>query len=486
VSSLPDLVLAHSGTALIHGESLSYAALAGRAERVAAKLASRRFGPGDVLAIHAPNIPPWAGIALGAMLRGGAVTGVHPAATPREVAAQVADAGAKVLVTAGGTAARGAGDVTTSDAAARGAVDVTTSDAAGGNPAPDVLAIGPELLDVPWPAPAVAVAPGDVAFLPYSSGTTGLPKGVMLTHANLVASVGQIGSALGFSERDVVLAIPPFCHVMGFIVTLMAPLAAGATVVTLPRFDFAEMVALIERHRVTVLVVPPPVMPALARLERALPSLELIVSGGAPLSPAVHEAVAARFPQAAVGQGYGLTETAVGISGPRRGEGTKPGTCGRPLPGTEVRVVDGELWARGPQVMAGYLNAPDATAAMLAPGGWLRTGDAGHLDGDGNVVVADRLKELIKVNAHAVAPAELEALLTTHPHVADAAVVGREDARAGQVPVAVVVPCGALDLAELTSWVATQVAPHKRIREVRVVAEIPRTASGKILRRALA
>jgi acyl-CoA synthetase (AMP-forming)/AMP-acid ligase II len=175
----------------------------------------------------------------------------------------------------------------------------------------------------------------------------------MLTNSNLVASVGQIGSALGLSERDVVLAIPPFCHVMGFIATLMAPLAAGATVVTLPRFDFAEMVGLIERHGVTVLVIPPPVMPALARLERALPSLELIVSGGAPLSAAVHEAVAGRFPQAAVGQGYGLTETAVGISGPRRGEGTKPGTCGRPLPGTEVRVVRGELWVRGPQVMAG-------------------------------------------------------------------------------------------------------------------------------------
>jgi acyl-CoA synthetase (AMP-forming)/AMP-acid ligase II len=464
VSSLLDLVFAHSGIALIQGpdgHSLSYDELAARAERVAAKLASRRFGPGDVLAVHAPNIPPWAGIALGAMLRGGAVTGMHAAATPREVATQVADAGAKVIATMPGA-----------EVARNGA-------------APGVLTIGPELLDVPWPAPAVAVGEDDVALLPYSSGTTGLPKGVMLTHRNLLASVGQIGSALGFSERDVVLALPPFCHVMGFIVTLMAPLAAGATVVTMPRFDFGEMAGLIERYGVTVLVVPPPVMLALARLERALPSLELIVSGGAPLSAAVHEAVAARFPHAAVGQGYGLTETAVGISGPRRGEGTKPGTCGRPLPGTEVRVVDGELWARGPQVMAGYLNAPEATAAMLAPGGWLRTGDAGRLDAEGNVVVADRLKELIKVNAHAVAPAELEALLTTHPHVADAAVVGRDDERAGQVPVAVVVPRGALDPAELTSWVATRVAPHKRIRAVRVVAEIPRTPSGKIVRRAL-
>jgi acyl-CoA synthetase (AMP-forming)/AMP-acid ligase II len=349
-----------------------------------------------------------------------------------------------------------------------------------------VLVVGSDLLDVPWPAPTVPVGRGDLAFLPFSSGTTGLPKGVMLTHANLVASIGQIREALGFSERDVVLAIPPFCHVMGFIVTLMAPLAAGATVVTMPRFDLAAMVGLIERHRVTALVVPPPVMLALARLDRRLPSLELIVSGGAPLGAALHEAVAARFPHAAVGQGYGLTETAVGISGPRRDEGTKPGTCGRPLPGTEVRVVDGELWARGPQVMAGYLNAPEATAAMIAPGGWLRTGDAGHLDHDGNVVVADRLKELIKVNAHAVAPAELEALLTTHPNVADAAVVGRDDNRAGQVPVAVVVARGALDPAELTSWMATQVAPHKRIREVCVVAEIPRTASGKIKRRDLA
>ncbi len=467
MSNLADLVLARSGTALIDGPSgqaLGYDELASRAERVAAKLASRGFGPGDVLAIHTPNIPPWAGLALGAMVRGGAVTGVHPAATPRELAAQVADAGARVVATTR---------------------EMRAASGEGRDGTPDVLVIGPELLDVPWPAAAVAVEAGDVAFLPYSSGTTGLPKGVMLTHANLVASVGQIGSALGLGERDVVLAIPPFCHVMGFIVTLMAPLAAGATVVTMPRFDFAAMLELVERHAVAVLVVPPPVMAGLARADRKLSSLELIVSGGAPLSPALHDAVAARFPHAAVGQGYGLTETAVGISGPRRAEGTRPGTCGRPLPGTEVRVVDGELWARGPQVMIGYLNAPDATAAMLAPGGWLRTGDAGHLDEDGNVVVVDRLKELIKVNAHAVAPAELEALLATHPHVADAAVVPRADERAGQVPVAVVVPRGTLDPAQLTSWVATQIAPHKRIREVRMVAEIPRTPSGKILRRAL-
>jgi acyl-CoA synthetase (AMP-forming)/AMP-acid ligase II len=277
---------------------------------------------------------------------------------------------------------------------------------------------------------------------------------------------------------------------MGFVVTLAAPLAAGATVVTFPRFDFEAMLGAIERHRITVLVVPPPVMLALARhpavAAHDLSSLELVISGGAPLGAELQEAVAARLPGAAVAQGYGLTETCVAISGPRRRRPTTPGSVGRPMPGTEVRLEDGELWVRGPQVMQGYLRAPDATADVLRPDGWLRTGDLVRIDEDGNLYVVDRLKELIKVNGLQVAPAELEALLHTHPGVSDAAVIRRPHARTGEVPVAVVVPSGDLEPRALATWVAERVAPHKRLGDVVLAGAIPRTPSGKILRRELA
>jgi len=240
--------------------------------------------------------------------------------------------------------------------------------------------------------------------------------------------------------------------------------------------------------------VPPPVIAALARhpaVDRHdLSPLELIVSGGAPLGAELQRAVAARFPHAAVGQGYGMTETAVAISGPTRAEGTAPGSVGRAMAGTELRIVGrrpdvGELWVRGPQVMLGYKDRPAETAAILDADGWLRTGDLVRRGAGGELYVIDRLKELIKVDAHQVAPAELEALLLTHPGVADAAVVGRPDARHGEVPVAAVVPAGALDRAALIAWVAERVAPYKRVRGVVAVDAIPRTPAGKVLRRVL-
>jgi acyl-CoA synthetase (AMP-forming)/AMP-acid ligase II len=234
--------------------------------------------------------------------------------------------------------------------------------------------------------------------------------------------------------------------------------------------------------------------------EADLGSLELVVCGGAALPAATQRALAARLPGATVGQAFGLTETTVGLSMPDRAAGSVPGTVGRVMPNTELRVVDpetgrdlgpgrpGELLVRGPQVMAGYLGRPEATAAMVDQDGWLRTGDLGLVDGDGSVVIVDRLKELIKVSGHQVAPAELEAVLAGHPAVADAAVLGRGDPDHGEVPVAVVVPRPGAnpDPGELLAWVAERVAPHKRVRAVRLAEAVPRTPSGKLLRRALA
>jgi acyl-CoA synthetase (AMP-forming)/AMP-acid ligase II len=462
------------------GDVVTFEALAARIDAVAAGLAAHGFRRGDVLALWAANGPTWAVAALGAMRAGGTVTGVPSTATVPEARIQLSDAGAAVLVV---DAARAA------DAAA----------AAEGTAVQRVVAMG-EALELPGGrVPARAAA--DVALLPYSSGTTGLPKGVVLTHANLIAAVHQVGVGLGLCARDVVLAVPPFAHVMGFVVCLLAPLAAGATVVVMPRFDFEEALALVARHRVTVLPVPPPVVAALAHhpaVERHdLTSLELIVSGGAPLGADLHRAVASRFPHAKVGQGYGLTETAVGVTMPDRATGTPPGTVGRVMPGTELRVVDpttwadlgpgepGELWVRGPQVMAGYLHRPEATAEIFTRDGWLRTGDLAEVDADGTVAIVDRLKELIKVRGLQVAPAELEAVLLGHPHVADAAVIPRPDDRAGEVPIAVVVPRGGLDPDGLRAWVAERVAPHKRLAGVRIAERIPRTPAGKVLRRRL-
>jgi len=252
------------------------------------------------------------------------------------------------------------------------------------------------------------------------------------------------------------------------MVTLAVPLCSGATVVTMARFDPGRLLELVARHRVTVLVGAPPMLRVLVGHPDAagadLGSLELVVCGGAALPATVQRALAARLPGATVGQAFGLTETTVGVSMPDRDAGSVPGTVGRLMPNTELRVVDpatgrdlgpgqaGELLARGPQVMAGYLRRPDATAAMVDRDGWLHTGDLGLVDGDGNLVIVDRLKE-----AH------------------------------GEVPVAVVVPRpgAAADAEELRAWVAGRVAPHKRLRAVRLAAAIPRTPSGKLLRRDL-
>jgi acyl-CoA synthetase (AMP-forming)/AMP-acid ligase II len=444
---------------------VSYAALARQIDQVAAELTGRGFAPGDVLALRAPNTPAWAAVALGAMAAGGAVTGVSPLATEAEAAAQVADASAATLVTEPQSMASS-------------------------------LAAAPGL----GPSPGVTVDPAQLALLPYSSGTTGLPKPVMLSHANLTVAARQLGAGLGLSPRDRFLALAPLAHVMGFVVSLCAPLAAGATVVMLPRFELPALLEAIQRHRVTVVAVPPPVLAALARDPAVgrydLSAVEVLVCGGAPVSRDLQAEAAGRFPGAMVGQGYGLTETSAVIPVPDRA-GMVPGSVGRLAPGTELRLVDtatgrdtspgepGELLVRGPQVMAGYLGRPEATAEILGAGGWLRTGDLGRVDADGNLFIVDRLKELIKVNAFQVAPAEIEALLASHPQVADAAVIPRPDERTGEAPVAVVVARGPLEPGQLIAWVAGRVAPHKRIRAVRLVREIPRTPSGKILRRLL-
>jgi acyl-CoA synthetase (AMP-forming)/AMP-acid ligase II len=336
--------------------------------------------------------------------------------------------------------------------------------------------------------------------MPYSSGTTGLPKGVTLTHYNLVANICQT-QALFPIELERVIAVLPFYHIYGLTVLLNISLHRGDTIITMPRFDLEQFLQLMQQHKVTRAYLVPPIVLALAKhplvSKYDLSGLLSVNSGAAPLGDNIEQACADRL-GCFVAQGYGLTETSPVISTTpidpalRRG-----GSAGLLIPNTECKVVDpgsgkeldaneqGEIWVRGPQIMKGYLNQPEATAAMLGSDGWLHTGDIGYVDGDGYLFVVDRLKELIKYKGFQVAPAELESLLLKHPAVADAAVIPHPDLEAGEVPKAFVVMKGAATADELMAFVNEQVAPYKKIRMVETVTEIPKSAAGKILRRTL-
>ena len=330
---------------------------------------------------------------------------------------------------------------------------------------------------------------GDVALLLSSSGTTGLPKLVALSHRAAVTSISQFAVVFPYREGERVLGLAPFFHIMGLSCVLLHALSSGATVVTMPRFDLEEMLATIERHGITQMLVPPPVLGALARhpiVDRFdLSSLRVIGVGGAAASAELERAVEERL-GCFVGQGYGMTEAGPMIASPQVDPpDVRHGSVGRLVPGTEAQIVDGEVWVRGPQLMSGYVDNPLATAATLDDEGWLHTGDTGRFDDDGFLWLGDRIKELIKVKGFQVAPAELEALLREHPAVADVAVVGVPDGEAGERPVAFVVARGDLDHDALRAHLDAQVAPYKQLREIVEVEALPRSPTGKLLRRML-
>ncbi len=481
------------------GRTLTYRQLADAVRRAAAGLHRLGFRKGDVLAIYAPNCPEYAVVFNAVASLGGINTTVNPLYTADELATQIKDAGARFLVTIPLFLERAR------EAAARAGIEevFVLGTAEGARPFA-------ELLQGPAAPPAVAIDPRrDLVALPYSSGTTGLPKGVMLTHHNLVANLRQCQDMPGFdgfAEQDVVMAVLPFFHIYGMVVIMKLTLASGGTLVTMPRFDMMEFLGLVQKHRISILPLVPPIVlglvkhPAVAQFD--LSSVRLVFSGAAPLGEEIARALAAKLGCPVV-QGYGMTEASpVTHLSPTIDAPSKPGSIGQVVPNTEVKIVDlvtgaalgprdqGELLIRGPQIMRGYLNRPQETAEAIDRDGWYHTGDVGYVDDEEWFYVVDRTKELIKYKGLQVAPAELEALLVTHPAVLDAAVIRKADEEAGEVPLAYVVlkpdeASRGTSGDALMAWVAERVAPHKRIRHVEFIDQIPKSASGKVLRRVL-
>ncbi|MGB4136558.1 MAG: AMP-binding protein [Microbacterium sp.] len=463
------------------GAETTYRQLIVQIDLLAGALAARGLGVGSTIGVLCPNVPAFATVFHGILRAGATATTINALYRPEEIANQLTDAGAEWLFTVSpllpGAKAAAAGLGIPDDR-------IVVLDGAEGHPSlRDLLAEGHAAPDVSFdPATHLAV-------LPYSSGTTGKPKGVMLTHRNLVANVAQAAEMLTVGPDDRVLAVLPFFHIYGMTVLLNFALLKRAGLVTMPKFDLVEFLRIIQEHRTTWVFVAPPIAVALAKHpivdQYDLSAIRVIFSGAAPLDGALAAAVAKRL-DCEVVQGYGMTETSPATNLiPAERTDVDKSSIGPLVPNTEARLVDpetgadvvppadgvsapGELWIRGPQVMAGYLNRPDATA-------------------DGIFRIVDRLKELIKYKGYQVAPAVLEALLLEHPQIADAAVIGANDADGQEVPKAFVVRQADADLSAegVMEFVASRVAPHEKVRLVEFIDVIPKSSAGKILRKDL-
>ena len=473
------------------GRTITYAQLPDMVDRAAASLARFGLGKRDVCAIFSPNTPEYAIAVLAIARLGAIVTTASPMYTRDDLLKQMRDCRARFLFTSP-------------------AVRDTALDAAASAKPEQIFSFGTmagatpfdRLLVQPGTPPTVSIDPHDIVALPYSSGTTGLPKGVMLSHRNLVANILQVDSTGHLRDgEDTLVCFLPFFHIYGLVVIMLLGLWSGATLVVMPRFDLDRYLDLVERYRATMLHVVPPVVLALAKSPcvngRDFSSIRKLFSGAAPLGADVIRQCTARV-GCFVQQGYGMTEASPATHTTADAAAmAKAGSIGVPVANTECRVVDpvtrrdvapgedGELWIRGPQIMLGYHNRPEETRATLDADGRLHTGDIGHADEDGHFFIVDRLKELIKYKGMQIAPAELESVLLSHPAVADAAVVPQKDEDAGEIPHAFVVLKAPVTADDLMAFVAGRVASYKKIRRLDFIDVIPKSPSGKILRRVL-
>jgi len=441
--------------------------LLARTAAVAGRLAAAGLAPGDRVLVSGLGSVDLVVAHCAALRAGYVVVPVNAAYTPRELAVIAADAEPRAAVL-------GEEDLR----AAAAALDL-----------PVVVGTDVDLPGGP-PPPLDAGGPGDPALLPYTSGTTGTPKGALLSHGNLLASAEGLRLAWRWSEDDCLILCLPLFHMHGLGVGLHGTLLAGARAVLLPRFDVDDVLAAAADPGLgATLFFGVPTM--YARLAAApdlgpLRGLRLCVSGSAPLAADLHARIAERTGHAVL-ERYGMTETVMLVSNPVDGE-RRPGTVGLPLPGVDVRLdpASDEILVRGPNVFAGYWRRSDATAAVFTEDGWFRTGDVGAWDDAGYLAIVGRAKELIITGGYNVYPREIEDVLRAHPGVGDVAVVGTPSPEWGEVVTAYVEPGPGFDAAAVLAWAAERLAPYKRPRLVHAVDALPRNAMGKVVRDRLA
>ncbi|MDU8926005.1 AMP-binding protein [Alisedimentitalea sp. MJ-SS2] len=484
----PDRVVLTEGTT---GRQITTDDFISTVKSLAGGLNARGTGKGTMVALMAPNLPEYAVVFHGVAWAGGTVTLVNPTYTAQELRHQLNDSGATLLVTIPQFL----------DMAREAAEGTSVQEVVVIGEAPDTMSLA-DLMGDPQEDQTPVDLHDHVVALPYSSGTTGLPKGVMLTHWNLVANIDQTLSTFEVVPGEATVAFLPFFHIYGLQCLMSMVLAAGGALITMPRFDLELFLRLSSEYGTRRMYVVPPVMIALAKHPMVeaydLSCVEQVNSGAAPLGGDVTTAVSSRLGCVA-GQGYGMTELSP-VSHSSHKDNIKQGSSGVTVCNTECRVVDpgsgqdvepgdeGELWVRGPQVMKGYWNNPEATAETLDSDGWLHTGDIVRFDEDGHMFVTDRLKELIKYKGFQVAPAEVEAALITHPNVADVGVIGVPDDEAGEIPMGFIVPVSGGEvptLEDLQAHLEGQLSHYKQLRRLEIVDEVPKAASGKILRRVL-
>ena len=456
--------------------------------QTAAGLSARGIKKGDVVSLWSPNVPEWPVVFFAVVKLGAIVHTSNPVSTPEELSFQLKDGNVKMLFTVSALADKAKAAIAESGKS----IELFTIDETPGIASLASIAIDKD-------PPAVSIDPAeDLCVLPYSSGTTGLPKGVMLTHRNLVAQLNQI-DAIESVQTPALLGVLPFFHIYGMVILVMHGLMRGSTIVTMPKFEFEPFLKVLQDWPIVTAHIVPPIVVGLGKHPAVdnykFPHLKFLFSGAAPLGPELTDAVEKRL-NVKIRQGYGMTEaspaTHYTVAGTERS-----GTAGRLMPSLEMRMIDpetgkdvpsgqpGEVWVRGPNVMKGYLNNPEATARTVDADGWLHTGDIGIADDDGYLTVVDRLKELIKVKGFQVAPAELESLLLKHPLIADVAVIPVADEQCGEVPKAIVVKRDALTAEEVIAYLEPKVAHYKCVKHVAFVDAIPKSPSGKILRRVL-
>jgi acyl-CoA synthetase (AMP-forming)/AMP-acid ligase II len=473
------------------GRTITYSQLEDQIARVAASLDNRGFKKGQVFGILSPNVPEYAVAFHAIALLGGIVTPINPLYTAHEITHQLKDAGARFLVTVPGCLEK----------AQEAAREAGVEEMFVFGEAAEATSFGSLLGEERFTGQVEVNPREDIVVLPYSSGTTGLPKGVMLTHHNLVSNIKQMEGLKYFFEDDTLICVLPLFHIYGLVVVLNMGLFTGATIVTMPRFDLEGFLKAVQDYNVSLAHLVPPIVLTLSKSpvvdNYQLLNLRTIFCGAAPLGENLTRDCMQRL-GCQIRQGYGMTETSpVTHSSPAPPLAIKFGSVGVCAPNTECRIVSletgeilgpmqrGEVCVRGPQIMKGYLNKPDATAETIDAEGWLHTGDIGYADEDGHFFIVDRAKELIKYKGFQVPPAELEAILLTHPCVADAAVIPCPDDEAGEVPKAIIVLKAQTTADDILDFVSERVAPHKRIRYLEFMEQIPKSPSGKILRRVL-